>query len=142
MKHSSNPKNQLHGNMSSFLFAYGFLKTRFHGSPKTETPDINGELVAEGHYPGRIYRVNVFPGVIFDPDSGATVKGEVFKLHTPEETLHLLDKYENAKPLVELDPDYERRLRPVTTSQGVFECWVYEYIRPVSPATEITTGEF
>lgn len=128
--------------MPEYLFAYGFLKTRFHGNEKTQTPEIPGTLLSEGTYPGRIYKVNVYPGVIFDPGSGQKVKGEVFELSTPDETLRILDLYENALPLVQLDPDYERRLRPIEIPTGVVQCWVYEYLRPVNPATEIASGDF
>ena len=128
--------------MEEYLFAYGFLKSQFHGDRKTETPVIDGELIGTGFYTGRIYRVDVFPGVIYDDQLPANVKGEVFKLFKPEDTLHILDRYENAKPLVQLNPDYERVLRPIQTEQGTLQCWVYEYLHPVKPSTEIAEGEF
>lgn len=128
--------------MSEYLFAYGFLKSQFHNNPKTQTPHIDGELICEGLYTGKIYKVDVYPGVIYDHTLEATVKGEVFKLHHPKETLHELDRYENSLPVVQLNPDYDRVLRPIHTNQGIIECWVYEYLHPVNPATEIKEGEF
>lgn len=129
--------------MNEYLFAYGFLKRQFHGSAKTQTPAMDVEYVCDGYFPGRIYRVDVFPGVVWEPENHfKKVKGEVFKINNPEKQLHALDKYENAKPLVQLNPDYERRLRPIETPDGAIECWVYEYLKPVNPATEIEFGEF
>lgn len=128
--------------MITYLFAYGFLKTRFHGSRKTETPEIKAELITNGFYPGKMFRVNVYPGVVYDPECGQKVKGEIFKLENAEEMLHVLDRYENALPLVLLDPDYERRMRTIETPSGPLDCWVYEYLKAVNPATEIKSGEF
>ena len=92
--------------------------------------------------PGEIYRVDVFPGVIYEVNSKELVHGEIFELLAPEESFRILDRYENALPLVQLDPDYERRLRPIKTDQGILECWVYEYLKPVNPATKISSGSF
>lgn len=129
--------------MSHYLFAYGFLKRQFHGSEKTQTPDMNVTFVSEGYLPGRLYQVDVFPGVIYDPDEFVKkVKGEIFQMIKPEEQLQVLDKYENALPLVHLNPDYERRLRMIETPDGPLECWVYEYLKPVNPANEIESGSF
>ena len=102
---------------------------------------FESEFISEGYYPGRIYRVDIYPGVVFDPDNPTRVKGEVHLLSTPDKTLQELDRYENAKPLVALNPDYERVLRPIETFNGTIECWVYEYIKPVNPATELQEGD-
>lgn len=129
--------------MSEYLFAYGFLKRQFHGNEKTQTPAMDVEFISEGYYHGRIYRVDTFPGVIYEPESQfKKVKGEIFKMAKPLAQLHALDRYENALPLVHLNPDYERRIRPIETPNGIVECWVYEYLKPVNPATEIEFGEF
>ena len=127
--------------LSSYLFAYGFLKRKFHGNVKTQTPDFEHRFVSEGTLTGHIYRVDVFPGVIYDDQIENLVHGEVFELMDPDHALRILDRYENAKPLVHLDPDYERRLRPIKTDQGILNCWVYEYLKPVNPATIIESGE-
>ncbi|MEQ9306601.1 MAG: gamma-glutamylcyclotransferase family protein [Marinoscillum sp.] len=127
--------------MSDYLFAYGFLKRRFHGNTKTQTPAFEAEFVSDGWYKGLIYRVDIYPGVI-PADDGSKVKGEVFRLKSPEIALKILDKYENSRPLVILNPDYERVIRPIETSSGVVNCWVYEYLKPVNPATLISSGEF
>ncbi len=128
--------------MTQYLFAYGFLKSQFHGNDKTETPEMLVDLVATGKLKGKIFRVNIYPGVIYDASSDQKIMGEVFKMKDPETLLRTLDRYENALPLVQLNPDYERRIRPVETPDGILECWVYEYIKPINPATEIISGEF
>ena len=128
--------------MSPYLFAYGFLKTKYHGNEKTRTPPFEHRYVSSGTLPGEIYRVDVFPGVIYEVNSKELVHGEIFELLAPEESFRILDRYENALPLVQLDPDYERRLRPIKTDQGILECWVYEYLKPVNPATKINSGSF
>jgi len=126
----------------NYLFAYGFLKTEFHGNLKTKTPAIDGHLFGEGFYTGRIYQVDAYPGVIYDPSLSPHVKGEIFLLNNPDRTLSILDKYEHAKPLITSDPDYERVLRPIHTASGIIECWVYEYLLPIDPGTELLKGEF
>ncbi|MEQ8473280.1 MAG: gamma-glutamylcyclotransferase family protein [Marinoscillum sp.] len=127
--------------MGDHLFAYGFLMRRFHGNMQTKTPAFEAEFVAEGLYPGLIYRVDVYPGVIYT-DDGSLVRGEIFKLTNPTEALAVLDQYENSLPLVTYNPDYQRRLRSIRTGQRKIDCWVYEYLKPIDPALQIHSGQF
>ena len=130
------------GKLSPYLFAYGFLKREYHGNHKTQTPNFAYHFVSSGTLSGHIYKVDVYPGVIYDDSPENLIHGEIFELISPEVALKILDRYENAKPLVQLNPDYERRLRPVQTNQGLIACWVYEYLKPVNPATKIESGTF
>lgn len=128
--------------MTPHLFAYGFLKMKYHGNKQTRTPDFEHRYICEGTITGEIYNVETYPGVIFDQSSKSIVYGEVFELIDPEISFGILDEYEHAKPLIQFDPDYERRLRPVQTDQGIIECWVYEYLKPIDPARIIKSGVF
>lgn len=128
--------------ISPYLFAYGFLKRHYHGNEKTQTPDFEHKFISSGTFTGRLYRVDIYPGVIYDTSAGTMVHGEIFELNEPEKALRQLDRYENALPLVNLNPDYERRLRPVKTASGILQCWVYEYLKPINPATKIESGIF
>lgn len=130
------------GQVTPYLFAYGFLKRKYHGNLKTQTPNFGHRFVSSGTLSGYIYKVDVYPGVIYSESSDSQVHGEVFELISPEIALKILDRYENARPLVHLNPDYERHLRPIRTDQGIIECWVYEYIKIVNPATRIESGTF
>lgn len=128
--------------MNPYLFAYGFLKTKYHGSKTTNTPDFRARLIGKGYYTGRIYRVASYPGVIFDLDNTYEVVGEIFELKNPQEDFKTLDEYEHASPLITNNPDYQRVIRKIKHGNQTIECWVYEYLLPVSPESEITTGEF
>lgn len=128
--------------MTPYLFAYGFLKRKYHGNQKTQTPDFKHQFITSGTLNGHIYKVDVYPGVIVDLHSNDVVHGEIFELLNPEEDLRMLDRYENAKPLVHLNPDYERRIRTIHTDNGELDCWVYEYLKPINPATKLESGEF
>ncbi len=127
---------------SPLLFAYGFLKRKFHGSDITQTPPFKSKFFAEGTLSGRLYQVNSYPGLVYDELTEHQVKGEVFLLEDVEKTLLLLDQYEHALPLIKEQPEYERRLRPINVDNGILHCWVYEYILPVHPNTGIISGQF
>ncbi|MFT4834953.1 MAG: gamma-glutamylcyclotransferase (GGCT)/AIG2-like uncharacterized protein YtfP [Marinoscillum sp.] len=127
---------------SPLLFAYGFLKRKFHGSDITQTPIFKSKFFTEGTLSGHLYQVDSYPGVVYDDLTNHQVKGEVFLLEDVEETLLLLDQYEHALPLITDNPEYARRLRPINVDNGIIHCWVYEYIWPVDPHTEIISGEF
>lgn len=128
--------------MSNYLFAYGFLKRRFHGNTTTKTPPMDVRFVCEGTYPGKIYRVAAYPGVSHDPSGEHWVKGEVFEINDPDQLIPVLDEFENAHPLVTENPTYARVLRTIQTPVGALDCWVYEYLLPMEERTRIESGEF
>ena len=128
--------------MSDLLFAYGFLKQKFHGSLATRTPKMDVTFVAEGRYQGHLYKVDHYPGVIFDGTAPFAILGEVLRMNDPETLLPVLDRYEHSLPLITEDPEYERVLRPVETDQGVLQCWVYEYLGSVRKEQKIDSGKF
>lgn len=127
---------------SNYLFAYGFLKTIYHGNSKTQTPAMDVEFISSGLYQGHIYRIGRYPGVIYDPGADYRVKGEVFKMNNPEMLLPVLDKYEHSLPLIIEDPEYKRVLRPIKTEKGLIDCWVYEYLNITGEHLRIESGEF
>lgn len=128
--------------MNPYLFAYGFLKSRFHGNQSTQTPNFEAKLLGAGLYRGKIYRVASYPGVVYLPNDHYHVRGEIFELNNPEASLRLLDQYEHAHPFIINNPDYKRVLRPILFNQKTIECWVYEYLLDIDPKTEIESGEF
>lgn len=128
--------------MSVYLFAYGFLKRAYHGDRKTQTPPMDVEFVSVGLYQGRIYRVERYPGVIYDELEDYTVKGEVFKMRNPDQLLPILDRYEHASPLIVTEPEYQRVLRKIKTPNALVDCWVYEYLKAVKDPMLIENGEF
>lgn len=128
--------------MSNYLFAYGFLKTVYHGNVETKTPPMDVEFVSSGLYQGQIYRLGRYPGVVFDEKAPYRVKGEIFKMRDAQKLLPILDEYEIAAPLITEDPEYQRVLRPIKTESGFMECWVYEYLKVNDQHPIIESGEF
>lgn len=128
--------------MNPYLFAYGFLKRMYHGSQETKTPPMEVTFFSTGLYQGQIYRIDHYPGVVYDPGAPFRVKGEIFKMVNPEALLPTLDTYERSLPLITENPEYQRVLRPIQTEQGIMECWVYEYLLLSDKHPVIASGEF
>lgn len=108
----------------------------------TRTPKMDISFVSEGLYQGHLYKINHYPGVVYDESTPFAVTGEILKMNDPDALLPILDKYEHAAPLITADPEYRRVLRPVQTETGMVKCWVYEFILPVDPDTEIVSGKY
>ncbi len=69
-------------------------------------------------------------------DPGDRVRGEVYRLHRPIQTLRKLDAYEG--------PEYTRGIRTVypTGAATSARAWVYLYNQPIDRLRRIRSGDF
>jgi gamma-glutamylcyclotransferase (GGCT)/AIG2-like uncharacterized protein YtfP len=127
--------------VSQYLFAYGWLMRAYRQNAAPDVPHIPFPFVATGTLPGHLYRIAAYPGFIYDPNSPLWVHGEVFEINDLA-VLRQLDIFENATPVVSVNPEYRRIQLPVTVESKVIQCWVYEYARSVTGLEIIGSGRF
>ncbi len=84
---------------------------------------------------GRLYRVRRYPGMRPARDADDVVWGELYRLHHPAKTFHILDAYEG-------EHEYRRELRLATRESGrPVPVWAYVY-RFALPAHRRLAGEW
>lgn len=115
------------------LFVYGSLLSG-SGHPMAQQLAAGAELLGEGRFQGRKYRVDWYPGVVPSEWPEDVVTGEVYRLTDAASLLPLLDAYEDAEPGLPASAEYRREMRQVWMTQGSssVDCWIYLYNRPVA----------
>jgi gamma-glutamylcyclotransferase (GGCT)/AIG2-like uncharacterized protein YtfP len=108
--------------METYLFAYGMFRDvardLLGDLKKCERTTVNGKM----------YWVNSFyPGVILGGDD--LVHGDIYLIDSNR--LDALDEFEGE--------EYHRK--KIITKSGK-ECWIYEYILPITGFKQITSGDW
>ena len=119
--------------MVRFLFVYGTLRSEFD-NPHARFLRAGAEFAGKATAKGSIFRIKHYPGFCLEP--AGTVRGELYRLHTPAVTLDVLDRYEGA--------EYDRVLiqaRPAVDGDAI-EAWVYRYKELPQGAKHIESGDF
>ncbi|MEM7658591.1 MAG: gamma-glutamylcyclotransferase family protein [Bacteroidota bacterium] len=127
---------------SSYLFVYGTL---LKGSENLMSAFVKkkSEKVGRGSIRGRLFKVDFYPGAVFDPKSPIRIKGDILKLDQVEKVLEVLDGYEGFE-----EGDWEnslfiRKVLPVQKDSGeTLYCWVYLFHQATEPYPEIDSGDF
>ena len=120
------------------LFVYGTLRR----NARNEYADFlrsRSTFVGTAHLPGRLYRIDWFPGAVYDPAAPTTVLGDVMQLHQPAELLAYLDDYED---VTADDTGFVRRLVTVRMADGPSEVWTYLFNQPTDNLPLINGGDF
>lgn len=127
--------------MSDFLFVYGTLR---RGQPLARYLDpVKARFVGEGNIVGRLFDLGDYPGATPDPKRFSRVKGEVYELLEPAETLPVLDDVEGFDARRPERSLFERRSVTVRLEAGAdLTAWVYFYKKPLMQALEIPDGDF
>lgn len=100
-------------------------------------------VLAEGWFPGYLYRIDWYPGAIYDEKSDYKVFGTIVQLNDTAKVLRVLDEYEELGDRFPQPHEYRREIVSVNSENGtVFSCWTYLYNRPVDPYPLIETGRF
>jgi len=82
---------------------------------------------------GHLYRVDWYPGAIFDQTTGTTLVGELYAV--PEDVLLQLDDFEGQ--------EYERvKIVVSTRTSQQFECWAWQYRLATKSLTKIPSGDW
>lgn len=110
------------------VFVYGTL--RQHGSNAFR---MEGALFAGyASAPGRLFRVDWYPGAIFDPNSETKVVGELYQV--TERHLQALDEFEGN--------EYRRVNILAITDNGRVQASAWEYQQSVDRLNLMTTGDW
>lgn len=124
--------------MTKLLFVYGTLMQAASNSYAVHLHN-HSTFVGRAYFPGRLFRVGWYPGAIYEPAASSQVHGEAFLLHQPDETLALLDVYEDTAGET---GEFVRAIIPVTILGQNIDCWVYLYNHLTANLVQIESGDF
>ena len=128
--------------MNPHLFVYGTLLST-GGHPKGARLQREARLIGEASIPGRLYRIERYPGLVEDSDPQLRAHGEVYALNDPAGALKWLDAYEGIVPDALGQNEYERVERPVRLVSGEqITAWVYLYRKDVARFRLIPDGRW
>jgi gamma-glutamylcyclotransferase (GGCT)/AIG2-like uncharacterized protein YtfP len=112
------------------LFVYGTLRSEF-SNKYARLLRSQAERLGPASVSGSIYRIGSYPG--WKPEPAGEVRGELYKLENPEQTLSALDDYEGE--------DFERVEIRIGTA-GHDAVWIYLYKRDPPADSRIASGDF
>ncbi len=124
--------------MEKHLFVYGTLRKGLNGTLHpflAETADY----VGEAKFNGILFDLGAYPGVIPSDNPHEFVKGEVYALQRPRETLLLLDAYEGCDGD---DPLYRRELVEIHGDNQTWRAWIYLNNDPLAGYMVIESGDY
>ncbi|CAG5071610.1 hypothetical protein DYBT9623_03605 [Dyadobacter sp. CECT 9623] len=122
------------------LFTYGTLKKGFD-NPFAEKLAAVSNYVGEGYFHGKLYKIDWYPGAVYEPQSAEKVYGEIFEILDPG-ILQELDEYEDVLE-DQAASLYIRREIPIFTENELpVSCWTYLYNQPVHDLQLIQSGIF
>lgn len=133
--------------MNDRLFVYGTLRKDAENG-RYHLLERSAAFVGYARMRGRLLNLGAFPGFTPAGDgiSGGDeswVRGELYALRNPSETLPRLDRYEGCGPG---DPEprlFERVGKKLVLPSGDDgEAWVYVYRGPSGGAPEIASGDY
>lgn len=119
------------------LFVYGTLRRDIPNSRFNLLAREAQEVTFVGHarIQGRLFDLGAYPGLMLSDDPGSWVRGELYALSNPDDTLSRLDDYEGH--------EFERVERVVTLdSEASDRAWVYIYTRSTVNKREILSGDY
>lgn len=126
------------------VFVYGTLRWG-QPQPLAQRLAMSSDYLGPGWLPGRLYRIDWYPGAIHLPEASTRVWGDVFALPAleAEAWLRELDTYEGCGPDDALPHEYRRESLPVQTAKGeTLTAWVYLYQWPLADAQWMASGDF
>jgi gamma-glutamylcyclotransferase (GGCT)/AIG2-like uncharacterized protein YtfP len=128
--------------MSDHLFVYGTLLSGA-GHSMHRVLARGAELVGEGFFNGRLYRVGPYPGAIPSSEPHDRVFGEVYRLREAADLLFKLDEYEGCRPTAVAPAEYVRTTaRIALTNETIVHAWIYVYNKPIHGLERIRSGFF
>jgi gamma-glutamylcyclotransferase (GGCT)/AIG2-like uncharacterized protein YtfP len=125
-----------------YLFVYGTLRRdRRHGMYRLLARYAN--FIGDATFQGRLFLVDEFPGATLSNNPNDIVRGEVYRLDSPDLVLGRLDDYEEFDPRAPDQSLYRRELVDILLNNGKCICaWIYLYNRPTESLLPIPSGDF
>ena len=116
------------------LWVYGSLR-RGCANQYARMLESSARYVGWARVQARLYRIDQYPGIRLVSGADEWVVGDIFRVTDPQ-TLLILDDYEG--------PNEYRRVNAeaVLETGERIQCWVYEYIGPVSEDRRILSGDW
>ena len=126
----------------AYLFVYGTLMVNFNHRLKAFILE-NGAHIGNIQLPGVLYDLGRYPGFKYQEGTAYTVKGNIYELHTPDETFAVLDKFEGIIPTLppELN-EYIRRQIVISFQEQSLSLSFYEYNGNTKGLTLIPEGDY
>jgi len=130
------------------IFVYGTLRQSRPAAGRESIPPIqlarHARRLGDATVAGRLYDLGRYPGLV-DSDSPADrVRGELYRMHRPDELLPRLDEYECCIPHAPARSEFVRTVCPVhlTAADRTLHAWVYFYNRAVNHLHPIPTNDW
>ncbi|SDK29497.1 Uncharacterized conserved protein YtfP, gamma-glutamylcyclotransferase (GGCT)/AIG2-like family [Catalinimonas alkaloidigena] len=129
---------------ANYLFVYGTLMRGFD-NPNAQLLHKTGRYVSAAWMPGRLFRVEWYPGALYEPTCDGKVHGEVYALEEPLALFAQLDVYEGIGDTFPQPWEYVRTQVPVqreAVADNPILAWTYLYNHPVERLTPLPSGDF
>ena len=127
---------------TDLLFVYGTLR-RDSQSDMSRLLARHATCLGDATYGGILYLVDGYPGVVPGREPGDIVRGELYKMHEPEQLLLELDNYEECGADFKQPTEYIREVATVMTTDGCeVNAWIYLYNHPTGSLRRIESGDF
>lgn len=125
-----------------YLFAYGSLLTGTNDRRVDRLMKHACQPVGDAIVQATLYDLGKYPGIVHSSNSADQVKGRVFLLKRPHQTLRVLDAYEGIAP--ERGGKYVRTSVTITlTPRGRrLPAWVYFFTGCISGKRAIPSGDY
>lgn len=128
------------------LFVYGTLVSNAidpMGREPRARLSVESTLIGPASTLGRLFDLGRYPGLVDGFCDGATVHGEVVRLHDAAASLSWLDAYEGIEAPDTAGSEYRRVVRPVTLAGGTpLDAWLYLYVRLPLGLSRIVGGRW
>ncbi|MEM7510136.1 MAG: gamma-glutamylcyclotransferase family protein [Bacteroidota bacterium] len=125
---------------NDLIFVYGTLRKGF-AHPMADMLASRARYMGEGITSGRLFDLGPYPAAIFSEESTYIVKGDVYKIKSPQHLLPLLDDYEGYGEDDLENSLYKRVLIKVFCKEDELEVWGYTYL-PTPPTGLIPSGDY
>lgn len=127
---------------SDYLIVYGTLRPAFT-NPAARYLRQYSRYVGEASFPGQLFDLGNYPGVVYQPESQSKVYGSLYNINQyKEQLLAYLDTYEGIGDQFEHPHEYVRILIPIDWAGGSVNCWVYQYNLPATDKPVIQSGDY
>ena len=122
------------------FFAYGTLRADL--PQPAPTPRVEGELLGYGRVQGLLYDLGQYPGLVDSAIPTDWVRGQVYRLFRPHQTLAYLDEYEGCDTY-DNPPLFTRRVVTVEMEHGRrLQAWTYYYLLTLNGVCRIDSGDY
>lgn len=125
------------------LFVYGSLR---RDAPRSMHRLIarQSRFVGRATIPGRLYRIENYPGWVASDGDADQVVGELYRMiGDPAELLARLDDYEGCGETGPRATHFIREMHPVTLTDGrTIDAWIYRYAGPTTGLAPIAAGDW